>query len=382
MLAQPVYAGPFDITSPVMYQTGAVLAIAFALLAIAFIVARVFMIQSWEVWVRQEWMVIIFSAILLVLFVSFASVMESTSKGFAKDVLQTTATEATQAGQRVDILYWTYDSTRGRWNQQTSQQWTANSCTEPCHFYIARAVLGSTYEKYATMLANKPNPSSNTWNGLAPHYADSLLYESFGMGGGLSVRLVVITLAFRFSIPTFAGRAILNNAYETVINVLLQTLGSLKVQEMVLLTFQNLSGILFAAGLVLRIPWFTRKLGGLLVACAIGIYCIYPIVYVLGWYTVDRTTIQLDTSTSAPNPSLTDIASPAGSIERSADVLFTKYPIEGDAGSIGLLDIASRTYIPALMIPTLAIFVTIGFIRHFSPMIGGDTEIAGLTKLI
>jgi hypothetical protein len=370
------FAGPFEITNTVMIQAGIILAIAFAFLAIALLISRAFALQEWEAWVKQEWVEIILSAVLLLLISAFASVIDITSSTLANETLQTTIA----SGNGVDLAYWSFNDTNGRWYTTN----TPSQCRSPCHFYIARALVGSTYEKYVEMLAKKGEDKDvlgikySTWEGLAPYYGESLLYESLGMGGGVSIRVIVSTVSFHFSIPTFAGRALLNNSLEIALNAMLQALGSLKFQEMALLVFQNLAGILFAAGILLRILWFTRRLGGLLIACAIGIYCIYPLVYVLGWYTADRSTIELSMTTQQPDPSVTDIYSSPGAVEKASEQLFTDY----DAGQIGIFDIVARTYMLALVIPVLAIFVTIGFIRHFSPMIGGDTEIAGLTKLI
>ena len=372
----------FDITltSPITYQTAIVIAIALVLVAMGFIVARVFMIQAWEAWLRQEFTTIIFSGVLLVLFIGFNGVIETSANQLSMDILSSTITSATAAGKTVNVTYWKFNSNNGRWYQDSSP-WNANTCESPCYFYIARAFLGSTYEKYVKMIV-RDSPSGgllpSKYKGLAPFYADSLLYESVGLGAGVDIRIATFTLAFRFSYPGFAGRAIFNNTLEMVVNLMLKALGSLKAQEMVLFTFQNLGGILFAAGIIFRVPWFTRKLGGLLVACAIGIYLIYPLVYVMGWYVVDRSTIDLDITINPPDTSVADFFSPQGSTENLANILFTDYT----TNKIGLLDIVGRVYIPTLMIPVLAIFVTIGFIRHFSPMIGGDTEIAGLTHMI
>jgi len=392
LLFSIVSANVFDITltSPITYQTAIVIAIALALVAIGFIVARVFMIQAWEAWLRQEFTTIIFSGVLLVLFIGFNGVIETSANQLSKDILSSTITSATAAGQKVNVTYWKFNSNNGRWYQDSSP-WDANTCTSPCYIYIARAFLGSTYEKYMNLLLKKEATvglsggghdvyTVGKYSGLAPFYADSLLYESLGMGGGLDIRLLTFVFSFRFSYPGFAGRAIFNNTLEMVVNIMLKALGSLKFQEMVLVVFQNLGGILFAAGIIFRVPWFTRKLGGLLVACAIGIYLIYPLVYVMGWYVVDRSTIDLTITINPPDTSATDIFNPSGSTNNLANMLFTNY--DPNNPQIGLLDIAGRVYIPTLMIPVLAIFVTIGFIRHFSPMIGGDTEIAGLTHMI
>jgi hypothetical protein len=182
-----------------------------------------------------------------------------------------------------------------------------------------------------------------------------------------------LTYDLSFSLGLQGGRSILNNSLETVLDQLLKVLAVIKAQEFALLYLQNLVWVFFSAGILLRIPWFTRKLGGLLVALAIGIYAILPLTYVLAWYAADRSTVALDIS-SPENlgeigrgdiSAVMSVGSPP-----SADILFP------------LLEVVGKSYIIGFLIPTIAIFITIGFVRHFSPMIGGDAEIAGLTRLI
>lgn len=332
-----------------------VILIACALLGIAFMISRVFAVPTWEAWVREEFANVLFAVFILVIFAGFAGAIEVTSSQLASNILSTT-----QGGS---TAIWCYTDATGRWS--TSKSCT---CSPPCHFYLARGFLGSMYEKYGTQIKD-----------ISQYYATSVLLESFAVGGNFEVLLFgFLKIDVGFAVPTQATRAILNNSLGTIIDKFLSALTYLKLQEFILLYFAGLSGVLFAAGILFHILWFTRKLGGLLIAVAIGIYAIFPLIYILGWYTVDQSTVSMSL------PQLTEEGwwQAFNPVQPDPQMLFTTYNEDGTVGTTGLFDDLSLIYVPSLAIPILAIFTTIGFIRHFSPMIGGDTEIAGLTRLI
>ena len=160
-----------------------------------------------------------------------------------------------------------------------------------------------------------------------------------------------------------------------------------KPQEVGLVYATSLAGLLFIIGIVTRSVWFLRKFGGLLIAIGIGLYIILPLIYVLSWYTIDKSTAtysDLEIDLPKADANLKDaIGSIAVSgFEPNIDSLFTQYNDEGKTIKIGILDALGRAYLSNIVIPLLALFTTIGFVRQFSPMIGGDVEIAGLTRII
>jgi Na+-transporting methylmalonyl-CoA/oxaloacetate decarboxylase beta subunit len=187
---------------------------------------------------------------------------------------------------------------------------------------------------------------------------------------------------------------VFNNSLELVISILLKALLSVKTQEFLLFYLSYLPIPFFAAGILFRVPWFTRKLGGLLIALALGVYIILPLIYTLGWYTIDKTSVTVTVVPISANSGLfntPDVGSLTPFQTPDTSVLFTSYACVEQAtygcaryteNSVGLLDVAGRTFVATLAIPLIAIFATIGFVRQFSPMIGGDAEIAGLTRMI
>jgi len=362
---QPV----FTVDASILNISLALLIIMSSLLAIGFMASRVFGITAFEAWIREEYAELIFTAVLLVMFSVLATMVETIADQLANDTLFVSASAGSQN------TYWAYNQDTGRWSPGTK------ACAQPCQFYIARAFLGSLYETYYKQIMS-----------VGRFYSESKMWESFVPGSEADQIFGMIDL--EFSIPLYAQRAVFNNSLELVIDVLLKALLSVKTQEFLLFYLSYLPIPFFAAGILFRIPWFTRKLGGLLIALSLGVYIILPLIYTLGWYTIDKTSVTVTVTPLVDDSSLLGIPS-VGSLmpfeTPDTSVLFTNYTCVEQASygcarytenSVGLLDIAGRTFIATLAIPLIAIFTTIGFVRQFSPMIGGDAEIAGLTRMI
>lgn len=350
--------------------------IAFVLLSIIFMFSRLLGIHTMEAWVRDEIGNVIFSAVIVLLFVTFAGVIESAANSMASDMLASTQADG-------KVRYWTYNGASGRWGEETEFK----SCPSPCQFYLARGFLGATYEQYGKMVRSN-----------AESLAGSLTMESAAVGTSVTIQLWSFwKLNIAFGLPLYAGRAIFNNTLSVVVEEMLKITTALKAQEIALAYAAGLASVFFIIGIITRILWFLRKFGGLLVALSIGLYVILPLVYVLGWYTIDRSTVALgedlvllngvpqcsgDDESTCTGTSISDLGDIGGVSDETVRSLFTQFDDNNKVKSIGLLDALGRAYLPAIIIPMLAIFVTIGFVRHFSPMLGGDTEIAGLTRII
>lgn len=335
-----------------------VLLIVGILLGIAFMISRVFAMQQLEAWAKEEFVNLLFSVAILVLFTAFIGTIESLSNSLSNDILSSASNN--------QIQYWSYIPNEGRWRLIN----TDNSCPYPCHMYIARAFLGSLYEKYGESLKN-----------IAEYYFVSVFYMTESAGSGFDFTLGKFKFEIGFGYPVHADLTIYNNLLAIVVSEYLKIITALKMQEFALVYLTSLSGLFFILGLISRSVWFLRKFGGLLVAAGIGLYVIFPMMYVLSWYTIDRSVVSFKIDMPEITPSLTGIT---GSIEGLGDIgaLFTVYDSNGVVTSIGMLDALGRAYLPIIVVPILAVFTTIGFIRHFSPMIGGDVEIAGLTRII
>lgn len=348
----------FGVSQNLLIMLGIALAIVAAMLAIAFTFARAFAMRELEAWVKSELGHWLYSLCIVAFFIIAAGAIETISREQA---------EGLKAAKGLSIGG--YNPGTGRWNGT----WPAQ-CPTPCNVYIARAFLGYAYEQYSRMMKE-----------LAKHYAQSLLIESAAFGAGfefVSVIIPSVNFGLDFHFPFWADRAIYNQTLRTALGWISNALLFIKAQEAFLFYVSSLTGALFAFGLVLRVAWFTRKLGGLLVALAIGLYAIFPLTYILAWYAVDvRTVIAAD---AFDFPSTWAVLTPAATDPRA--VLFTQNILQGPQSQTperpGLLDGIARAWLIMTFIPAIAVFTLIGFVRHFSPMIGGDVEIAGLTRLI
>ncbi|MEM3889893.1 MAG: hypothetical protein QXY17_00245 [Candidatus Micrarchaeia archaeon] len=343
-----------------------VILIVALLLGIAFMISKVFAMHELEAWTREEAMNLIISIAILVLFTAFVGVAEQIANSLSKDVLSSSVS-ASASG---NISYWQYIPNEGRWKTiETSNP----SCEYPCYIYMARGFLGSLYEKYGESLKS-----------IAQYYFVSVFYSTQSIGSGVDFTWGKFKFEFGIGFPLNAGLTIYNNILATVVSEYLKIITAIKMQEIALVYLSSLAGMFFILGIISRSVWFLRKFGGLFVAAGIGLYLIFPMVYVLSWYTIDRSAIIFEVDLPQPVSSDDPLSFFTGGIGGlgNVDLLFTRYNDNGSVISIGMLDSLGRSYIPIIVVPILAIFTTLGFIRHFSPMIGGDPEIAGLTRII
>lgn len=341
-----------------------VLIIVASLLGIAFMISRVFAMPQLEAWTKEEFVNLIISVAILALFTTFIGVIENISNSLALDILYS----STQSNQ--SLSYWQYKPSEGRWNIiETSSP----SCQYPCHIYIARGFLGSLYEKYGESLKS-----------ITEYYFISVFEQTKNVGTGFDLTAGDWKFELSFGYPLHADLTIYNNILSIVVGEYLKVITALKMQEIALVYLTSLAGMFFIIGLISRSVWFLRKFGGLLLAAGIGLYIIFPMIYVLGWYTIDRSVVSYVIEIPDLDPVRNIGSGITGGLPGigSMSILFTKFNDQGVPISIGMLDALGRSYLPIIVLPILAVFTTIGFIRHFSPMIGGDVEIAGLTRII
>ncbi len=84
-----------------------------------------------------------------------------------------------------------------------------------------------------------------------------------------------------------AGMSMAIDRYTMLFDDVTKIIASLSAQRYFLDMLAYAIGPLFMLlGIVLRSLWFTRKLGGLLIAIAIAVMVIYPLTYVLSWFTL------------------------------------------------------------------------------------------------
>lgn len=267
-----------------------------------------------------------------------------------------------------------------------------------CHILLAHSYLGYVYSDTVIMSRDivEINSALHTIR-MVTFVGEEFVASYFGM-----------------PIRPFAGLGVPVESLKTAFDILVKVMLLLKLQQ-ILLNYIELAlfPILFVMGIVLRTFFFTRKLGGLLIALAIGLYLVYPMVYVIAhniWFMTirkdragdpqtetigssiikshldRRTEYDLQLKLFNPDPSLTNE-------QRLAQFRETSGGISEDIGEVvinqgyvigngGVLEKTGILLVYATFVPFIALMTTIGFVRGLSVLLGGDIEIAGLTHLI
>jgi hypothetical protein len=258
--------------------------------------------------------------------------------------------------------------------------------------------------------------------------------------------------AFGWSWFMWAGSSVIADSIDYSFSVMIPIISSIFAQLWMLRFIQaTLFPSLLALGIILRTFFFTRKVGGLLIAIAIGLYTVYPLMYVMLGSYMTFTPRQFYYPTNDWSHSYAFISClggaylPGGGSANApfctgfpgvvsfifpglptavgnfgnADFMFRNGCDTGDPNSCpgstcvgatnfccpdaagcppnslppdvyagmrspydGVLPIVGYLMVPAFFIPLIIILVTVAFIRNLSPMLGGDVEIAGLTRFI
>jgi hypothetical protein len=218
---------------------------------------------------------------------------------------------------------------------------------------------------------------------------------------------------FGITVQPFSGLGILAETLKTTLDTIMKIMMLLKLQQILLSYIEfALFPILLVMGIVLRTFFFTRKLGGLLIAIAIGLYLVYPMFFVIAhtmWLGTMHKDRMASTSFSTNIGSYVVISHTEKDIENvvyadidqtTGETGFTRleklrqstghlkekigYYVDQEyiIGEGGFLEKTSILLVYATFIPFIALMVTIGFVRGLSMLLGGDVEIAGLTRIL
>ena len=308
-----------------------------------------------------------------------------------------------------------------------------------------------------TSAATCASPAGSLSRGRACHIeiaSDYLqvLYEStrqsataylnnYGMFAFLSHISISDTLVLKFlagtSFQPFAGLELAAEFFSTLFDLSIKTMMLLRAQQIFLdFLWYPLFPVMLSMGLVLRIFYFTRKLGGMLIALGLALYVVFPMFYVLSdgiiWGFMGNpitmlpvgSTYNSDPISGTPLPlyGTTSVAPQqrAKSVFDSGNTLTVDMCNESTAqdqaamgaqldkfgtswntfeggkwysqfGSFVTMQgfspngpIASLAFIMVftLLIPFLALMTTLAAFKVLSPLLGGDVEISLLSRLI
>ncbi len=187
-----------------------------------------------------------------------------------------------------------------------------------------------------------------------------------------------------FGITFFKGNWI-GSLYEKaestriVNNLATSLLVSLNAQSYLLLYIKaNMLNIFLPLGIILRSFKFTRGPGAIFIGLAVGLYFIFPVIFVLLDPGFVPTTLP-----PSPPPSPNQYCYPTMGF---ATTIFNTMEVSGAATGMSALSMSnlanalSRTYVSLIIHPLVSLFITLIFVRYIVAILGGDT--AALMKMV
>jgi len=270
----------------------------------------------------------------------------------------------------------------------------------------------------------------------------STYLSNYGWYAFLARISVSTTIVMKFmaglSFSPFAGLEMTAEFFSTLFDLAIKTMMLIRAQQMFLdFLWYPFFPVMISMGLVLRIFYFTRKLGGMLIAISLALYVAFPMFYVLsnailwGFMThatagswehfgntysapgaggealpasggqqiapMQRATgvfsqppVKIDICNSSTQSEQTAMASAMGGVSGKWDfyeggkwysqaLSFATGKAFEPGGPIALL---ALIMVFTLFIPFLSLMVSLAAFKVLSPMLGGDVEISLLSRLI
>lgn len=295
-----------------------------------------------------------------------------------------------------------------------------------CHIEIATDYLQFMYE--SSRLQAKSMLAHYAWYAFLAHM-------SVGFSG------LFKELASLNSYP-FAGLEVSAEYYSLLFDLTAKTMMLIRAQQVFLdFMWYPIFPVMLSMGLFFRVLYFTRKLGGLLIALALSFYIVFPMFYVLangilwgftGPWTGVYPLYGLDYNGAAPplqqdnldlglhakdvfdssvNLNIDYCDSATIGEKQELGGLFDNFRgtwgvveggrwyeqawdfIDGGIFAVGLFDTSAfgrsgpigtlaTTMVFTLFLPFLALMTTLSSFKVLSPLIGGDVEISLLSRLI
>jgi len=389
---------------------GVALFIAVLLLAIGYMAATFMGDDRLKAWVGRELGQVFFSAIIIIAAVALVGSLDSWMR-----VLSLAGGPGWQAyvDQGVCCI------------PSAGHNCVLNAASEArgraCHIEVATDYLQVLYES--------ARQSASTY------------LSNYGWFGFLSRMSMSTTIVMKFmaglNITPFAGLEIPAELFAHLFDLAIKTMFLLRAQQLFLdFLWYPLFPVMISMGLVLRIFYFTRKLGGLLIALSLALYIVFPMFYVLSnailwgfmndtaatsWAPFGNTYSTANGAEPLPSsggpilePQLRaknvfsqeslriDLCSEATTQEKDSmvsamDNVRGKWDfLEGGAWHSQVLGFITGSAFAAdgpianlallmvftLFIPFLALMTSLAAFKVLSPLLGGDVEISLLSRLI
>jgi len=178
----------------------------------------------------------------------------------------------------------------------TADPASAFHCTSAeCHIDLAQAYL-------STVRVNVAQP-------YAKHElfsAVNAIKESTFKVSLVAVDLIPLFFS-GFSARPYAGKSIIADRHMLLFDYSSRLSASLYAQEKLLSALQKgIVPLLLIGGVLLRSVFFLRRAGGLMIAIAIGLFTVFPLMYMLAWYTqpINFTVQSTSLNGISPDPTL------------------------------------------------------------------------------
>jgi hypothetical protein len=380
---------------------GLVVFISLLVTALVYLIGKMLGNEAMSGWARGEIYQAFASAAIIGLVVSVLVIFNS----FVLVLLGDAQFNCNQSICAYEELRFSANAATGTFDN-IERTWVNCGEDSPCQISIAKSRLNTMYDLVRYWTAGK--------------------VEKYGLVSILSS----LEIGYKkiFKVTPFAVGEYLKETYNIMFEFTTTMLLLIKSQVILLSIIEkSLFGLFLVGGIALRSIGVMRKLGGLLIAIALGTYFFYPMIVILATLVVSPTAGQMPlvfddfsyfTATpvqpaAASSPYDVDIG-----ISGSATTVSGMSPVQPAEGTVAQpnpaysslltsdVKIGDKSYSPivyymfnviepngfidnvaflsvwVLAITVIVIYSTVTFIKELSPYFGGDTDIAGLAKLI
>jgi len=266
-----------------------------------------------------------------------------------------------------------------------------NSLEYPCQLALAKAAVNAKYDLIRFYTADQMS-----WNGFIGVVSGSAV----SLGPQYAFIKKVIG-NFGITVTPLAGLGFVGDLYDNMLDILYVILLLVKANWIMLeLTQSSLFPYFFIAGIVLRAIPLTRRAGGLLIAIALVLFFVFPMITILTSMLIspDPNVFIVDYGFvygSAPQntPTILDLVNDItvqvaegrtdlASYAISKPILRFKLDQDNKLIPGGIVDTTAFMSVWILFQQIVIIYTVLVSIINLSPFFGGDVDIAGLSRLI
>ena len=394
------------------------------IVALAYMVAHFLGDEKLKAWGKSEAMQIFYSILILALILSLYGILNTVLSSVASFDPQSAAICQADSSASGNLIVGTNPRNHDSLVYYVPMANDPNSqitYSIPCHIGLANNYLEQVFSNAKQL--------NRHFIGIAVFYhtvsTASLTFET----------LVPPTTAI--TVMPLAGLSIVADSISQLFEITVRLMALLRLQQFFLALVQRaLFPLFLVIGIILRTFFFTRKLGGLLLALGLCLYTVFPGVYIIGSYVLGQSTngtyslaefnydklptLSFDPSSpegAFPKPSTFDANPPATPAKDAADfckpetnpsftdqfwtkakavltfvkdlfslniLTMVKNQLGGTwlLGEGGAIDSVAQLAIYTTLIPFIAIMMTLAAVKVMSPLFGGDVDIPGLSRLI